>query len=102
MSFYENNKEWLEGWEYRFVWANVREEYSKDGMIITIRTKGFSHIIVKDLKLIATVNDPPAVHQWNNVFIPHYFTDWKRPTDNEQDMFEMLYGVRLPWKEFIV
>lgn len=102
MSFYENNKDWLEGWEHKFIWGTVSDKYIKEGMILTVRPRGFSHIIVKDLKLLVTVDERLAIHKWNNVFIPHHFTNWKQPTDNEQEMFEMLYGVRLPWKEFIV
>lgn len=28
-----------------------------------------------------------------------YFKDWKRPTEEEQDYFEMVEGYRLPWSE---
>jgi hypothetical protein len=26
-----------------------------------------------------------------------YFEDWTKPTEQEKDYFEMIYGVRIPW-----
>lgn len=33
----------------------------------------------------------------NKLLALRYFIDWKQPTEQEKDYFEMIYGVRVPW-----
>lgn len=35
----------------------------------------------------------------DSVKVDDHFQDWLRPTEQEKDYFEMIYGVRIPWSE---
>lgn len=103
MSFNENNKDWLGGWKYDDGDPYSNDWFNKD-FLLSLNTKGEFNSLInsKNKLLILDVNtyvEAPLGYTYLN--LNNYFTNWKQPTGNEQDMFEMLYGVRLPWKEFI-
>ena len=95
MSFYENNKEWLEGWSFD------DGEYCCKGYLLSVPEDRFLCLVCRGHKIVLVENDYAQFPEYEFINMCNHFTDWKQPTEQEQDMFEMLYGVRLPWKHFV-
>ena len=103
MSFYENNKEWLEGWSFDDGDPYCNDWFNKD-YLLTLSTEGRFNTLInsKNRLVIVDVNvDVEAPLGYIYLNMCNHFINWKQPTEQEQDCFEMLYGVRLPWKHLV-
>ena len=45
------------------------------------------------------INSWDSEYEESDSALENYFLNWKDPTEKENVMFEMLFGVKLPWSE---
>lgn len=100
--WFEEDNPWFQGWVETHT-DNCHVFVRKDGInwLIDI-TEGSVGFRKDDWGRWVICSHDTTYEKRTDKKIEDYFNNWKQPTDNEQDMLEMLYGVKLPWKEFIV
>lgn len=104
--FVENNKIWLSCFRKasntstgRIWWSFGKSYLERVGLGISIDDEliVLTHCKTEDtadIKLYINLNSKEITGD-----ILNYFKDWKSPTQDESDYFEMIEGYRLPWNE---
>lgn len=92
--FFEQNKDWLDKFEYNDYpaiysawWSGKRDKWYHEDNLYFVPDKD------DDFSLCYKRKD------FSLEVIEHFFLDWKNPTKEENDYFEMINGFRIPWGE---
>lgn len=93
--FFEQNKDWLDKFDfndygenfYAAWWSGQRDEWDHEDNFYFVPDEDVSFSLSYKRKEFCLKEIDP------------FFLDWKNPTKEENDYFEMINGFRIPWGE---